>query len=61
MRVGVVAALGLAIVVSVTAIAGHQATDNSARVALSASAPEMVRPAPKLVAQHPDAGPADIE
>jgi hypothetical protein len=53
LRIGMVVTLALAIVVSVVMIVGHPATEARRVVALSASAPELVRPAAKLVAEHP--------
>ena len=55
LRIGVVAALGLAIIVTATAVLchGQQGSDEPrATITLSASAPEFVRPAAKVVVQH---------
>jgi hypothetical protein len=55
MRIGVVAALSLAVVISVVAVVGHRgAGGEGGALVLSASTPEMVRAAPKVVAQHPE-------
>lgn len=55
LRIGVVAALSLAIIVTLIAVLTH-GQDVSAEprtsITLSASAPEFVRPASKVVVQH---------
>ena len=62
LRVGVVAALGLGIVVTLTAILAHTPqmtavshTTSRSAITLSASAPEIARPAPKVIVQHQEA------
>lgn len=55
LRIGVVAALGLAIIVSITAVLchGHQIpAEPRTAITLSATAPEFVRPAAKVIVQH---------
>ena len=55
LRIGVVAALGLAIIVTLTAVIGHGQTgpaEPHASITLSATAPEFVRPADKVIVQH---------
>jgi hypothetical protein len=60
LRIGVVAALGLAIIVTLTAVLSHGqpvSAEPRASITLSASAPEFVRPASKVIVQHvEDAG-----
>jgi hypothetical protein len=68
-RIGVVAALSLAIVISAAAFVSQRGEpDRRGTVVLSAStpeivrtSPEMVRTGPKLLAQHPDGTGAAIE
>ena len=55
LRIGVVAALGLAIIVTLAAVISHGqavSAEPRATITLSASAPEFVRPASKVVVQH---------
>jgi hypothetical protein len=55
MRIGVVATLALAVVISVAAVVSHRGGGGEGgTVVLSASTPEIVRAAPKVVAQHPE-------
>jgi hypothetical protein len=64
LRIGVVAALGLAIIVTATAVLSHDRqipTEPRAAIALSASAPEFVRPPAKVVVQHLDDGGIAVE
>ena len=58
LRIGVVAALGLGIVVTLTAILAHvpqMTAESRSTITLSASAPEIARPAPKVIVQHQEA------
>ncbi|NJO53992.1 MAG: hypothetical protein HC829_03370 [Bacteroidales bacterium] len=53
-----VAALGLGIIVTLTAVlarAPQMTSESRATITLSASAPEIARPAPKVVVQNQDA------
>jgi hypothetical protein len=53
LRIGMVVTLALAVVVCVATIVGHPAPEARGVVALSGTAPEIVRPAARLVAEHP--------
>ncbi|ALK08282.1 hypothetical protein [Blastochloris viridis] len=64
LRIGVVAALTLAIIVTLTAVLSHDQQGSTAprtSITLSASAPEIVRPAAKEIVQHMEDGESTVE